>query len=642
MLVPGGFRRHCKPIAALLAITAVYAASRVTGTVAVPPADTLRFRFSAHPLPDVAGPESRNTRPVHPSLSRIQAWVSSVGASVALSDLDGNGLSDDVCYVDTRTDQVVVTPAPGTSARYAAFALPLDRAGYDRSTMAPMGCLPGDFNEDGAADLLVYFWGRPPVLFLKIGRESAPAAVGYVTTSLDSSEARWFSNAAALADFDGDGHADIVIGNYFRDGARILDAKDTGTEHMQHSMSRAGNGGGKHLFLSCHAPESNSVCFREAEDVLPAEARAGWTLAVGAADLDEDLLPEIYFANDFGPDRLLHNESTPGHPRFRLLEGRRTLSSPKSEVLGHDSFKGMGVDFADVNGDGIPDIFVSNIAAEYALEESNFAFISNGPASWMRRGIAPYIDRGEEMRISRSGWGWDVRLGDFDNDGTLEILRAAGFIKGTVNRWPELHELAMGNDQLLEKPNSWPEFRAGADVSGHDGNAFYVKASGEGYADLAKALGVDGPYVTRGIATADVDGDGRLDYAIANQWQPSILFHNEGASANAFLGLHLVRACEGRQARRHVEVTPGHSTACAFPVIGVHALVKLPDGRTMSAWTDGGSGHSGKRSPDVLLGLGASGPAVPVELRLDWRDAHGAPQTANISIRPGWHTVFLD
>src|SRR5207237_451123 len=106
------------------------------------------------------------------------------------------------------------------------------------------------------------------------------------------------------------------------------------------------------------------------------------------------------------------NRSTPGHLRFTLLEGRKTLTSPNSKIVGHDSFKGMGVEFADLNGDGIPDIYVSNIAAPYALEESHFLFLSTGETEPMRRGIAPYIDRSESLGLSRSSWGWDCRLAD--------------------------------------------------------------------------------------------------------------------------------------------------------------------------------------------------------------------------------------
>ena len=100
-----------------------------------------------------------------------------------------------------------------------------------------------------------------------------------------------------------------------------------------------------------------SVRYQKVGDVLTEDVSRGWTLAMGAADLDGDLLPELYLANDFGPDRLLHNRSTPGTLQFAVLEGRRGFTTPKSCVVGRDSFKGMGVDFGDVTaGDPATDL----------------------------------------------------------------------------------------------------------------------------------------------------------------------------------------------------------------------------------------------------------------------------------------------
>ena len=607
-----------------------------------------RFRFTHASLPGLPGDTSRSVRAVHPSLRRIAAWISSVGASVALHDLDSDGLPNEVCYVDTRTDRVIVAPVPGTSHRFEPFALDPAPLPFDPTTMAPMGCLPGDLNEDGLPDILVYYWGHPPIAFLR----KAPAGSDNEPPSGDSYErievapgaGRWFTNAATMADIDGDGHADLIVGNYFPDDARVLDAKAVGSSPMQHSMSRADNGGRKHFLIwsGASAGRDPTVRFREAEGMIDGSADLGWTLAVAAADLDGDLLPEIYLANDFGPDRLLHNRSTPGKPRFALLEGRKTPTTPSSKVLGRDSFKGMGVDFGDLDGDGRIDIFVSNIASEFALLESHFAFINTGNDSLMTRGIAPFVDRSEPLGLSRSDWAWEARLADFDNDGDLEALQALGFARGVVNRWPELQELAMGNDEFLSDPNCWPRFAPGDDLSGHPTNPFYVRDRSGRFRDVAVELGLGEPGVSRGIATADVDGDGRLDYAVANQWAPSTFHSNQSPSAGSFLGLHLLLPLQSGGADLP-ESRPGHPSRefSGRPAIGASATVLMPGGRRLLGQVDGGNGHSGKRSPDLHFGLGSVGADTKVRVELGWRDPDGRVHREELSLTPGWHTVRL-
>ncbi|HBY77209.1 MAG TPA: RNA-binding protein, partial [Cyanobacteria bacterium UBA11148] len=541
-------KRHAKRLVAIALIFGLFCFTRLPALSATE-RDILasRFNFTSLPLPELAGHSRKFVRSVHPSLERHAAWISAVGASVALNDLDKDGLSNDICYVDTRTDQVIVAPVPGTPQRYQSFALEPSNLPYNSSTMAPMGCLPGDLNEDGLMDVLVYYWGRTPIAFLKT-QNSFESLQGnsYVQQEIASEQERWYTNAATFADLDGNGHNDLIIGNYFADGAEILNTKATGVESMQHSMTRAYNGGKNRVLRWTEATIGNNptVQFKEVAGVLDEKIARGWTLGVGAADLDGDLLPELYFANDFGPDRLLHNRSQPGKLQFALLEGEKKLTTPNSKVLGHDSFKGMGVDFGDINNDGLLDIYVSNIAADYALEESHFMFTSTGDTDRMKKGIAPYVDRSEPLGLSRSGWGWETKFGDFDNDGNLEALQATGFARGEINRWPELHELAMGNDQLLSNPNSWFSFKPGDDLSGHNHNPFFVRAANGRYYDLAKELGLDAPQVTRGIATADVDGDGDLDFAIANQWEPSYFYRNDSQKAGKFLELRLLLATD--------------------------------------------------------------------------------------------------
>ena len=167
----GAFRRQAAKLTAILLVFVVYGFARVPEASESELAKLAEgFRFSAAPLPTLNGETQRTIRDVNPSLRRIAGWISSVGAAVALNDLDGDGLPNDACYVDTRIDKVIVAPVPGTPARYQPFALDPITLPYDQATMAPMGCLPGDFNEDGLQDVLAYYWGRTPIAFIKRDR----------------------------------------------------------------------------------------------------------------------------------------------------------------------------------------------------------------------------------------------------------------------------------------------------------------------------------------------------------------------------------------------------------------------------------------------------------------------------------------
>jgi enediyne biosynthesis protein E4 len=610
------------------------------------------FKFERMPLAEVANhPPYKYIRQVQPSLARISAWISTLGASVAMADLDGDGLPQDLVSIDPRTDLVTVVPVPGTEKRYAPFTLNPSSLPYNPKTMAPMGVLIGDFNEDGLMDILVYYWGRSPVIFLRKktagiepGKLAAISAADYQPVELSTNGERWFSNGAIEADMDGSGHMGLVIGNYFPDGSQILDTNASGVAEMNQGLGRALAGGSKHFFLwnGGASGEHPTVQFSEVKDVLAPEIDHGWTLAIGVADLDGDQLPEIYFANDFGPDRLLHNESTPGHLKFSVLQGQRGFFTPKSCVLGCDSFKGMGCDFGDVNGNGLLDIYVSNIADKFALCESHFLWENTGNLDEMKHGVAPFVQASEELGLSRSGWGWDCRLDDFDNCGQVQAIQAVGFIKGRINRWPELQSLGTSNSRIIHDPRLWPSFKPGADLSGENLNPFFVRAADGHFYNVGPEVGFTEPMLTKAIAIADVYGDGRLDFAFGNQWGPSYFYHNVSTNTGAYLGLHLLLPLAD-QADASLRERPGHPDGDlrGRPAYGAQALVTLPDGKKLVGQIDGGSGHSGRRSPEIHFGLGKLASNTPLDVTLTWRDIHGKFQQTTLKLKPGWHSVLL-
>ncbi|TLW91718.1 CRTAC1 family protein [Saccharomonospora piscinae] len=649
-------RKSVPIFAVVITLVTLYLAGQ--SAVAVNGADQVAepYQFREMPIPMPEGYEDqpmKDIRQVNPDYEHIQAWISAIGASVAINDLTGNGRASSLCLVDPRTDDVVVTHTPTAPQqdRFEPFVLDPAPLPYD-DTMAPTGCTPGDFNMDGRMDLLVSYWGRTPILYLAKSDATTVSDDAYQRQELVPSNSadgryhgpKWNTDAVHVSDFDGDGRPDIFIGNYFPD-SDVLDPDGMKNVEMMLSMSSGTNAGGGHVLRwhSATSGEQPSASYVPEPKAIPYEAATGWTLAASGADLDGDGLPELYIANDFGHDHLLHNRSTPGSIRFGLAEGSGSPLTPKSFVLGDDSFKGMGVDFGDPTSKGSFDIMVSNITVAWGLQESNYLWENQtGSTAEMRErlaaGEAPFTQRAEEYGLAWTGWCWDVKFGDFLNDGDLAIVQADGFIKGERNRWNWLQELATVNDVLMSNPAMWPNMQEGDDLAGDDVLAFYAQKPDGRYVNISEQLGLDVPVPSRAIATGDTTGTGALDFAVARQWAPPSFYKNESEDLGSALTLRLYRPTEDDAASGEAGELTGLS-GLGSPAYGATVTVTTADGREQVSRLDGGGGHSGFRSFEVRFGLGEE--TGPVRARLNWRDTDGQLREQTVELDPGTHSLVL-
>ena len=586
-------------------------------------------------------------RQVNPACQKIQSWISSVGAGISINDLTGHGRADGMCIVDTRTNEVIVTYTPGAPAedRFTPFVLDAAPLPMD-ATMAPTGCVPGDYVGNGRMDIMVTYLGRTPIMFLLKSTAKTLTADAYQPQELIPEVSvdgqyhgpRWNTDAAYVGALDGTGRPDIIIGNYFPD-SDVLNPKGENNVVMNSSMSSAKNGGGDYVlqWSGSTSGADPSVQYQVEQDAIPFEDSTGWALAISGADLTGDGLPDIYIANDFGHGHLLYNRSTPGKISFTEATGDRTPTTPKSFVLGNGSFKGMGVDFGDLNHNGKFDIVVSAITVPYGIEESNYVYVNQASSDAemqkdLASGYAPFEQEAQQYGLAWTGWAWDVKMADFLNNGSMEVLQTDGFIKGDINRWNWAQELATTNDDLLSNPAMWPNFQPGDDVAGHESMAFYAKNPSGTYVNVSSQLGMAVPTPTRGVAIGDTQGNGVLDFAVARQWGPPAYYQNDSSAQGNYLELELYRPSLDGTAN-------GALQAPGAPAYGATVTVSAPGQGTQISELDGGGGHDSYRSFDVHFGL--ANYQGPVTVTVQWSDATGRLHKQTQQMTEGTHSLML-
>jgi hypothetical protein len=590
MRVPAGF------LGALAIVQALAAPGCSPTLPAREPAPSRAPRFEE--VARAAGIEHRHRRPVlDPKLANIMPWMSSVGAAAAAGDFDGDGKID--LYVTTshkgEANRLYRNTGHGSFEDVATAAGLAQVNGEDGVSMAAVW---GDVDGDGDADLYLVRWGRN-ALFRNDGGGAFTEITARVFRRRDGTPGTdWANgNAALFLDFDLDGRLDIYVGNYFQEFDLWHLAH---TRIMHDDFERARNGGRNSLFRQ--QPDGTFVDVAASLGVDD----SGWTLAVAAGDVNNDGLPDLYCANDFGPDRLYLGKS-----------GGR-FENVSATALGDDTKKGMNADLGDYNNDGWLDIYVTNITTSEYLQEGNMLWHNNGNLPGFGFSMT---DVAAQTHTDNGGWGWGGKFFDADNDGDLDIFTVNGFVSaGEGNYWYDLASWTVTDSDPADA-RSWPAM-GDRSFSGYEPSRLYVNTGRDSFVEQASLSGIDDDRDGRGLVVFDYDDDGDLDLYVANQDAEPCLYRNAGSPGRHWIGFRLAT---------------DPATGVNRDGIGTRVTLVTSAGRQIRE-RDGGNGYAGQSDPRLHFGLGDDARVELVEVR--WPD--GGVQYLEAPPVDRWLTVRQD
>ena len=407
-----------------------------------------------------------------------------------------------------------------------------------------MGAAVGDYDNDGFPDLYVTNYGGNTLY-----HNDGDGTFTDVTARAGVVAGGW-STSAGFFDADNDGKLDLFVTRYVDwtfENNRYCGEKKPGYRAYCHPDNYEGmtnilyhnNGDGTFTDVSSRAGI--------------AEAR-GKGLGVSFADYDRDGFVDVYVANDSVQSFLFHNNRNGTFTEVGLPAGVGFNEDGKT-------FAGMGVDFADYDNDGRPDVLVTDLSNErYRL------FRQGGDGSFQDVTHASGLGAASLLFS-----GWSTRFLDYDNDGWKDIFVAQGHVMDTIAKTSP--NLRYEQPPLLLR-----------NESGH----FVRAAAGE-------ALEKD--WAGRGAAFGDLDNDGDVDVVVGNVGQRALVLRNDGGNRRSWLGIRTV----GRTSNRDG--------------IGCRVRVVSASGKTQYFTVNPAVGYLSASDKRLLVGLGPDATASLVEIR---------------------------
>jgi len=358
-----------------------------------------------------------------------------------------------------------------------------------------MGVAVGDYDNDGYDDLYVTAFGGNHLY-----HNNGNGTFTDVTESAGVGGSGW-STSAAFFDYDNDGKLDLVVARYMDwnfDKNIYCGEKREG--YRQYCKPDLFNGASLILYHN-----DGHGHFTDVTEKAGLGSTEGRGLGIAIADFDRDGNMDLFVANDSSRQSLYRNKGDGTFEDVSIQTGVAVDGEGKT-------YAGMGVDFADYDNDGWPDLVITNLANQkYAVYQN----LGDGTFDY-----SSYATGIGGMTLLHSGWG--MRLADFDNDGRKDLLIGQAHVMDNI-------ELNFPHLRYKESP-------------------LIARNTGKGFEDVSATAGetFQQRFVARGMAVGDIDNDGRLDAVINSHDGGLYVLRNVSKNANHWLTLKL----EGRTSNR--------------------------------------------------------------------------------------------
>ncbi len=443
---------------------------------------------------DVARASGINFR--QDSTTSVQKYyLETMGTGLGWIDYDQDGLYD-LFLVQSSKTPAYTPPQPLRCALYrnngdGTFTDVTEKAGVGSEGLYGQGCAVGDYDNDGYPDLYVTGYNRA-ILYHNNGNGTFTD----VTAKAGVADEGGWSTSAAWFDYDKDGYLDLVVCNYIEwSPQNNLYCGEHRPGYRAYCHPDNYRGQRIKLYHNNHDGTFTDVSVKSGVGIPEAKG-----MGVVCADFNNDGWMDIAIANDTWPNFLFINQKNGTFDDNSFISGIAASADGKYEA-------GMGIDAEDVDGDGWADVYITHLDFEL-----NRLYHNNHDGTFDDDTYSCGIGN---KAIFLSGVA--AKFMDYDNDGWMDIC--------------QVNSAMLDNIQLYHTEVTYKEPK------------LMFRNLGHGKFDkVSNLLGPDFMRDTagRGLAVADFDNDGDMDFAVNNRGDYPQLMRNDGGNANNWLKVFLI------------------------------------------------------------------------------------------------------